>query len=94
MNGSRRAKTFRQAAFASSGNGSSVHVMAEMFASAVGVPIVHVHGGEETEGAFDNALRHGGRGSARQAEELTPFDPDLFRRRYEIVFVHDRFPYR
>ncbi len=29
-------------AFASSGNGSSVHVMAEMFASAVGVPIVHV----------------------------------------------------
>jgi len=30
------------AAFASSGNGSSVHVMAEMFASAVGVEIVHV----------------------------------------------------
>lgn len=30
------------AAFASSGNGSSVHVMAEMFASAAGVPIVHV----------------------------------------------------
>lgn len=30
------------AAFASSGNGSSVHVMAEMFASAIGVPIVHV----------------------------------------------------
>lgn len=29
-------------AFASSGNGSSVHVMSEMFASAVGVPIVHV----------------------------------------------------
>ena len=29
-------------AFSSSGNGSSVHVMAEMFASAVGVPIVHV----------------------------------------------------
>ncbi len=29
-------------AFASSGNGSSVHVMAEMFASAAGVPIVHV----------------------------------------------------
>ncbi len=28
-------------AFASSGNGSSVHVMAEMFAAAVGVPIVH-----------------------------------------------------
>lgn len=30
------------AAFASSGNGSSVHVMAEMFGSAIGVPIVHV----------------------------------------------------
>jgi tripartite-type tricarboxylate transporter receptor subunit TctC len=29
-------------AFASSGNGSSVHVMSEMFAAAVGVPIVHV----------------------------------------------------
>ncbi len=29
-------------AFASSGNGSSVHVMAEMFGAAVGVPIVHV----------------------------------------------------
>jgi tripartite-type tricarboxylate transporter receptor subunit TctC len=30
------------AAFASSGNGSSVHVMAEMFGAAIGVPIVHV----------------------------------------------------
>lgn len=30
------------AAFASSGNGSSVHVMAELFASALGVPITHV----------------------------------------------------
>jgi tripartite-type tricarboxylate transporter receptor subunit TctC len=29
-------------AFASSGNGSSVHVMAEMLASAAGVPIIHV----------------------------------------------------
>lgn len=29
-------------AFASSGNGSSVHVMAEMFGAAVGVPIIHV----------------------------------------------------
>lgn len=28
--------------FASSGNGSSVHVMAELFASGVGAPIVHV----------------------------------------------------
>lgn len=30
------------AAFASSGNGSSVHVMAEMFGAAVGAPIIHV----------------------------------------------------
>lgn len=30
------------AAFASSGNGSSVHVMAEMFGAAIGVPVLHV----------------------------------------------------
>jgi tripartite-type tricarboxylate transporter receptor subunit TctC len=30
------------ATFASSGNGSSVHVMSEMFAAAIGTPIVHV----------------------------------------------------
>lgn len=30
------------AAFASSGNGSSVHVMAEMFGAAIGVPVIHV----------------------------------------------------
>ena len=30
------------AAFASSGNGSSVHVMSEMFGAAIGVPILHV----------------------------------------------------
>ena len=30
------------ATFASSGNGSSVHVMAELFSSAIGVPIIHV----------------------------------------------------
>jgi tripartite-type tricarboxylate transporter receptor subunit TctC len=36
-----RART-TPATFASSGNGSSVHVMSEMFAAAVGTPIVHV----------------------------------------------------
>lgn len=30
------------AAFASSGNGSSVHVMAEMFGAAIGLPVIHV----------------------------------------------------
>lgn len=27
-------------------------------ATVLSVPVVHLHGGEETEGAFDNALRH------------------------------------
>src|SRR5690606_7716864 len=27
-------------------------------ATLLRIPIVHLHGGEETEGAFDNALRH------------------------------------
>lgn len=27
-------------------------------ATLCGIPVVHLHGGEETEGAFDNALRH------------------------------------
>lgn len=31
---------------------------AALAATLTCVPIVHVHGGEETEGAFDNALRH------------------------------------
>lgn len=31
---------------------------AALVATVSGVPIVHLHGGEETEGAFDNALRH------------------------------------
>jgi UDP-hydrolysing UDP-N-acetyl-D-glucosamine 2-epimerase len=31
---------------------------AALAATLQGVPIVHLHGGEETEGAFDNALRH------------------------------------
>lgn len=31
---------------------------AAMAATLLRVPIVHLHGGEETEGAFDNALRH------------------------------------
>lgn len=31
---------------------------AALAATVLGVPIVHLHGGEETEGAFDNALRH------------------------------------
>lgn len=32
---------------------------AGLAAAIAGVPIVHLHGGEETEGAVDNALRHG-----------------------------------
>ncbi len=28
-------------------------------ATMLGVPLIHLHGGEETEGAVDNALRHG-----------------------------------
>jgi len=39
---SRAATGAPPAAFSSSGNGSSVHVMAEMFASAAGVSIIHV----------------------------------------------------
>ena len=31
---------------------------AALAATLAAVPIVHLHGGEETEGAFDNALRH------------------------------------
>jgi UDP-hydrolysing UDP-N-acetyl-D-glucosamine 2-epimerase len=31
---------------------------AALAATVARVPIVHLHGGEETEGAFDNALRH------------------------------------
>lgn len=31
---------------------------AAVAASILGVPIVHLHGGEETEGAIDNAMRH------------------------------------
>jgi UDP-hydrolysing UDP-N-acetyl-D-glucosamine 2-epimerase len=31
---------------------------AALAATLCGVPIVHLHGGEETEGAIDNALRH------------------------------------
>jgi UDP-hydrolysing UDP-N-acetyl-D-glucosamine 2-epimerase len=31
---------------------------AAMAATLARVPIIHLHGGEETEGAFDNALRH------------------------------------
>ena len=31
---------------------------AAVAATVAGIPIVHIHGGEETEGAFDNALRH------------------------------------
>lgn len=31
---------------------------AGMAATLVGVPIIHLHGGEETEGAIDNQLRH------------------------------------
>jgi UDP-hydrolysing UDP-N-acetyl-D-glucosamine 2-epimerase len=31
---------------------------AAVAATIAGVPIVHLHGGEETEGAIDNALRH------------------------------------
>jgi tripartite-type tricarboxylate transporter receptor subunit TctC len=39
---SRAASGVAPAAFASSGNGSSVHVMAEMFGAAIGVPVLHV----------------------------------------------------
>ena len=39
---SRAASGANPVTFASSGNGSSVHVMAEMFGAAVGVPITHV----------------------------------------------------
>jgi UDP-hydrolysing UDP-N-acetyl-D-glucosamine 2-epimerase len=31
---------------------------AAMAATVLRIPIVHLHGGEETEGAFDNAIRH------------------------------------
>ena len=31
---------------------------AALAATVLAVPVVHLHGGEETEGAFDNALRH------------------------------------
>lgn len=31
---------------------------AALTATVLAVPLVHLHGGEETEGAFDNALRH------------------------------------
>ncbi len=31
---------------------------AAVAATTLAVPLVHLHGGEETEGAFDNALRH------------------------------------
>ena len=31
---------------------------AALAATLAGVPIVHIHGGEQTEGAFDDALRH------------------------------------
>jgi UDP-hydrolysing UDP-N-acetyl-D-glucosamine 2-epimerase len=31
---------------------------AALAATVTAVPLVHLHGGEETEGAFDNALRH------------------------------------
>lgn len=32
--------------------------VAGLAATLMGVPLVHIHGGEETEGAVDNALRH------------------------------------
>jgi len=31
---------------------------AALAATTIGIPIVHLHGGEETEGAIDNVLRH------------------------------------
>ena len=39
--------------------GDRSETLAAAFAAALSrVPIVHLHGGEETEGAFDNAFRH------------------------------------